>query len=112
MLGLRVRDRAVDFRIGRYCQRQGTARCVGGEAVAAGAITCRVLMEKTMRALRMEELELVAGADTTNSASKCNNGLGNGNQLAPGNSLNNNQAENGTTDPHASGKAVDQNGAC
>ena len=65
-----------------------------------------------MRTLRIEELELVAGADTTNSKSKCNNGLGNGDQLAPGGSLDNNQAENSGTGTNGSGKAVNQNGPC
>lgn len=52
-----------------------------------------------MRTLKTEELELVTGAFNTtpafeNSQSKQNNGLGNGNQSAPGNSLANNGAEN------------------
>ena len=62
-------------------------------------------METLMRTLQIEELELVAGgvhcekSPTDNSASKCNNGLGNGDQGAPGNSDQHNQAEN-TFDLH------------
>jgi hypothetical protein len=54
-------------------------------------------METMMRSLKTEELELVAGAATPafeNSQSTKNNGLGNGNQGAPGGSLPNNGAEN------------------
>jgi hypothetical protein len=50
-----------------------------------------------MRSLRTEELELVAGAGVTPDNTKrqqANNGLGNGDQIAPGNSLATNQAEN------------------
>ena len=54
-----------------------------------------------MRTLQIEELELVAGGAPDvplpavyNSQSKENNGLGNGNQVAPGNSLEHNGAEN------------------
>ena len=68
-----------------------------------------------MRSLKIEELELVAGGDTggvPNAAStkQQNNGLGNGDQTAPGNSLEHNQAENnvsnttGTGNPPGSGK--------
>lgn len=56
-----------------------------------------------MRSLKIEELELVAGGDAggvPNAAStkheNGNNGLGNGDQTAPGNSLENNKAENNT----------------
>ena len=58
--------------------------------------------ELTMRKLDSEEMVLIAGGEghvkTTaafdNSASKCNMGLGNGDQRAPGNSYPDNQAEN------------------
>jgi hypothetical protein len=71
-----------------------------------------------MRALEIEELELVAGgAPPTNPAfentqSTKNNGLGNGDQGAPGGSGPNNQAENtagtnGIGDIHQSGYAMD-----
>lgn len=54
-----------------------------------------------MRTLKTEELALVAGGDAggvPNEAStkQQNNGLGNGDQTAPGNSLEQNQAENNT----------------
>lgn len=66
-----------------------------------------------MRSLKTEELELVAGAQCTpafeNSQSKQNNGLGNGDQTAPGNSLENNGAENNSTGTHPSGFPVNQN---
>lgn len=45
-------------------------------------------------------------ADTPEGTIKGNNGLGNGDQRAPGNSLGSNKAENQVGDPgHASGKA-------
>ena len=51
-----------------------------------------------MRTLKTEEMELVAGGDPGEGAlhthSSKNNGLGNGNQSAPGGSLPNNGAEN------------------
>ena len=50
-----------------------------------------------MRSLRTEELELVAGAGIDPHGSKNekgNNGLGNGDQTAPGGSGPNNKAEN------------------
>jgi len=50
-----------------------------------------------MRSLKTEELDLVAGAGvepTSTKKEKGNNGLGNGDQTAPGNSLTNNGAEN------------------
>lgn len=65
-----------------------------------------------MRTLKTEELELVAGGETPafeHSQSKQNNGLGNGDQTAPGNSLAHNGAENnvdngtGTGNPPGSG---------
>jgi hypothetical protein len=68
-----------------------------------------------MRKLNVEEMSLVAGGTCSketpaskNSASKCNNGLGNGDQGAPGNSYSNNQAENDANgpNPHQSGFAV------
>lgn len=67
-----------------------------------------------MRTLKAEELELVAGADRCtpafeNSQSKQNNGLGNGDQTAPGNSLENNGAENNSSGSHPSGFPVNQN---
>jgi hypothetical protein len=61
-------------------------------------------METMMRTLKTEELELVAGAgDVCPEPTKRvagNNGLGNGDQAAPGSSLTHNGAENnvdGTT---------------
>jgi hypothetical protein len=70
-------------------------------------------METIMRSLKTEELELVAGGDPGEGAlhtqSTKNNGLGNGNQFAPGGSLPNNGAENnqsnttGTGNPPGSG---------
>jgi hypothetical protein len=69
-------------------------------------------MEALMRNLKIEELELVAGGDTGGvpaSTKQQNNGLGNGDQTAPGNSLEHNQAENnvsnetGTGNPPGSG---------
>jgi hypothetical protein len=69
-----------------------------------------------MRNLEIEELELVAGGAPVggetpafeNSQSKCNNGVGNGDQEAPGFSFTNNQAENteGPTGTHTSGFAI------
>jgi len=66
-----------------------------------------------MRTLQVEELELVAGGVDTPaygvSQSTKNNGLGNGDQGAPGGSLPNNGAENnmgnttGTGNPPGSG---------
>lgn len=53
-----------------------------------------------MRKLDIEEMVLVAGAEGNlppadwRSQSKCNNGLGNGDQGAPGGSFPNNNAEN------------------
>jgi hypothetical protein len=63
-------------------------------------VSCRVPEEKTMRSLKVEELSLVAGA-TCSPTPQCkdergNNGLGNGDQAAPGSSLENNGAENNT----------------
>jgi cobalamin biosynthesis Co2+ chelatase CbiK len=54
------------------------------------------LKEMTMRSLKIEELSLVAGGDIGGgqSSKRENNGLGNGNQLAPGHSLDKNGAEN------------------
>jgi len=51
-----------------------------------------------MRSLKLEELCLVAGAGAApeNSKRSGNNGLGNGDQVAPGGSLENNKAENNT----------------
>lgn len=50
-----------------------------------------------MRSLKIEELELVAGGDAGGvPASTKNNGLGNGDQGAPGGSLDHNGAENNT----------------
>jgi len=52
-----------------------------------------------MRTLKTEELSLVGGGVSpypSPSQSKANNGLGNYNQVAPGNSLENNGAENNT----------------
>ena len=66
-----------------------------------------------MRTLKSEELELVAGAGiapTSTKKEKGNNGLGNGDQSAPGGSGPNNGAENnadGTT--NGSGKPVNPN---
>ena len=65
-----------------------------------------------MRTLKSEELELVAGAGVAPSSTKKesgNNGLGNGDQTAPGGSLDNNKAENfvagsSTGNPPGSGK--------
>ena len=65
-------------------------------------LSCRVSMETLMRTLQVEELELVAGGAPasgetpgfTNTQSTKNNGLGNGDQGAPGGSGPNNQAEN------------------
>lgn len=54
-------------------------------------------METTMRSLKIEELELVAGGDpggVPDPHSTKNNGLGNGDQGAPGGSLAHNGAEN------------------
>jgi hypothetical protein len=55
-------------------------------------------MEINMRTLQIEELELVAGGVDTPAAgvsqSTKNNGLGNGDQGAPGGSLPHNGAEN------------------
>lgn len=66
-----------------------------------------------MRTLKIEELEVVAGGKETpafqNSQSKQNNGLGNGDQTAPGNSLNTNGAENNGDGTHPSGFPVVQN---
>ena len=68
-----------------------------------------------MRTLKIEELALVAGAGTEPGSTKDeeknkgNNGLGNGDQTAPGNSLTHNAAENnvsnmtGTGNPPGSG---------
>lgn len=52
-----------------------------------------------MRSLKIEELELVAGGDAGGvpngeSTKQQNNGLGNGDQTAPGASLAHNKAEN------------------
>ena len=51
-----------------------------------------------MRNLKIEELELVAGGDAGgiphDTSKQANNGLGNGDQTAPGASLDTNQAEN------------------
>jgi len=65
----------------------------------------------TMRSLKLEELCLIAGAAVTPESSKRggNNGLGNGDQTAPGGSLDNNKAENfvagsSTGNPPGSGK--------
>jgi hypothetical protein len=72
-------------------------------------------METMMRTLKIEELELVAGASAPctpafeNSQSKQNNGVGNGDQTAPGNSFDNNGAENNPTGSHPSGFPVNQN---
>lgn len=68
-----------------------------------------------MRTLLTEELELVAGGLTTpafeNTQSTKNNGLGNGDQGAPGGSAPHNQAENtagvGSGTLHTSGFAMD-----
>jgi hypothetical protein len=53
-----------------------------------------------MRALKTEEMELVAGGvpgeGAEHTQSTKNNGLGNGDQGAPGGSLPNNKAENNT----------------
>ena len=63
-----------------------------------------------MRTLKTEELELVAGAGLDPaSTKKGNNGLGNGDQTAPGGSGPNNGAENNaggntTGNPPGSGK--------
>ena len=65
-----------------------------------------------MRSLKVEELELVAGGGECppESTKHGNNGLGNGDQTAPGNSLYNNKAENnvsnttGTGNPPGNGK--------
>ena len=63
-----------------------------------------------MRSLKLEELCLVAGAGVGPTSTKHeDNGLGNGNDAAPGGSLDNNGAENnvdGTTtgNPPGSGK--------
>jgi hypothetical protein len=67
-----------------------------------------------MRKLNVEEMDLVAGAgDCPKSTKKGNNGLGNGDQEAPGRSLCHNQAENnediGTGSHENSGKPVDAN---
>jgi len=52
-------------------------------------------METMMRTLKTEELELVAGAGIDpHPSKKGNNGLGNGDQTAPGGSGPNNGAEN------------------
>jgi len=65
-----------------------------------------------MRTLMIEELAMVAGGDAggnPNPNSTKNNGLGNGDQSAPGNSLTHNGAENnvsnttGTGNPPGSG---------
>jgi hypothetical protein len=59
-----------------------------------------------MRTLRTEELELVAGAGVVPDSTKKekgNNGLGNGDQTAPGNSLNNNGAENNVNNAGGTG---------
>ena len=70
-------------------------------------------METIMRSLKTEELELVAGGNHSqgaeNSQSTKNNGLGNGDQGAPGGSLPNNGAENNvngssTGNPPSSGR--------
>jgi hypothetical protein len=84
----------------RYCQRQVSADALGEKFVpSARAIFCRVsFMETMMRTLKTEEMELVAGGDAGgiphDTSKQQNNGLGNGDQTAPGNSLNRNQAEN------------------
>ena len=51
-----------------------------------------------MRSLKLEELCLVAGAGDVSAKSTKHedNGLGNGNDAAPGGSLDNNKAENNT----------------
>ncbi len=50
-----------------------------------------------MRSLKLEELGLVAGAGVAPTSTKHeDNGLGNGNDAAPGGSLDNNKAENNT----------------
>ena len=64
-------------------------------------------MEMKMRSLTSEELAYVAGG--CDEPSKGNNGLGNGDQTAPGNSYEHNKAENnasfpGTGNPPGSGK--------
>ena len=58
-------------------------------------------METMMRTLKTEELELVAGAGVEPASTKKekgNNGLGNGDQNAPGGSGPNNGAENNVND--------------
>lgn len=61
-----------------------------------------------MRTLMMEELELVAGGlpDGGGSASTKNNGLGNGDQGAPGGSLPNNGAENNLANTTGTGNGT------
>jgi hypothetical protein len=79
---------AMYFGVRRYCVRHGTAR----------ATLSRSYMETMMRSLKTEELELVAGGDPgeaiDHARSLKNNGLGNGDQFAPGSSLPHNGAEN------------------
>jgi hypothetical protein len=65
-------------------------------------------MEIMMRTLKIEELELVAGAGIDAAPlKKGNNGLGNGDQTAPGGSGPNNGAENNAGgETNGSGKPV------
>ena len=98
MWGLRIRDRAEGFSnraalpATRYRPSRRRRECSRRRNFLSR------LMEKTMRSLKIEELSLVAGGvpDSSPSQSKQNNGLGNFDQTAPGNSLNNNGAENNT----------------
>ena len=85
-----------------------TRRCavLGGGGIGKflpSLLCCRRLMETNMRSLTTQELIDVTGG----CASECNNGLGNGDQGAPGGSYPNNQAENNTvTGVSPSGKDV------
>jgi hypothetical protein len=95
-----------------------------GESDPARTFVAFALMETMMRTLQIEELELVAGGGPPtnpafqNTQSSKNNGLGNGDQGAPGGSEPNNNAENsnGTGPsamgvvnfPHTSGFNMDQ----
>jgi hypothetical protein len=56
-----------------------------------------------MRDLMSDELELVAGSGAPEPTKKQNNGLGNGDQFAPGNSLDHNGAENNVSNTTGTG---------
>ena len=87
------------------CNRFGCTACdtvppdlrAGRSRTRRYPLSLLLKMETMMRTLILEELELVAGGLPGGvPASKQNNGLGNGDQTAPGASLEVNGAENNT----------------